>query len=129
MVPKSHDDVLTDKQRVDYRAYREQFLTWLLKVGKNEEKAEGYSPYTVYATGYRTAAFDKWMWEEQDEYRIPPAQSDAEAYIGDVAFSDRSQSTKGKIQEALSRYSKWLTNQYGASEWTFSYSFDGSGLQ
>ena len=127
LVPKSHDDVLTDKQRVDYLAYREQFLTWLLNVGKNKEKAEGYSPYTVYATGYRTAAFDRWMWEEQGEYRIPPEEPDTKAYIEHLAFSDRSQSTKGKIQEALRRYSKWLTNQYGASTWEFSYSFDGSG--
>ena len=59
LVPKSHDDVLTDKQRVDYSAYREQFLTWLSKVGKNEDKAEGYSPYTVYAT------ISKWGWVTQ----------------------------------------------------------------
>ncbi|MWG33891.1 tyrosine-type recombinase/integrase [Halomarina oriensis] len=127
LVPKSHHCATTEKQRVDYQTYRKQFLTWLLKVGKNEEKAEGYSPYTVYATGYRTAAFDRWMWEQRGGYRIPPKQEDATAYIEDVAFSDRSQSTKGKIQEALGRYSRWLSYKYGMDEWEFSYSFDGSG--
>ena len=53
LVPKSHHSATTEKQRVDHQNYREEFLTWLLKVGKNEEKAEGYSPYAVYATGYR----------------------------------------------------------------------------
>ena len=127
LVPKSHHSVTTEKQRVDYWNYRKQFLTWLLKVGKNEEKAEGYSPYTVYATGYRTAAFDKWVWQERGGYQIPPEQEDATAYIEEIAFSDRSQPTKGKIQEALGRYSRWLGYKYGMDEWEFSFSFDGSG--
>jgi integrase len=127
LVPESHHGVLTEKQRVDYADYRKQFLTWLLKVGKDETKAEGYSPYTVYGTGYRTAAFDRWAWEERDQYRIPPEEADARDYLDEVAFSDRSQSTKGKIQEALGRYSRWLGYRYGADEWEFEYSFDGSG--
>lgn len=32
--------------------------SWLFNPGKTPEKAEGYSPYTIYFTAYRTAKFD-----------------------------------------------------------------------
>ena len=47
VVPKSHDGALIEKQLVDYRDRRVEFLSWLLNVGKRPDKAEGYSSYTV----------------------------------------------------------------------------------
>jgi site-specific recombinase XerD len=127
VVPKTHDGVLTEKQLVDYSDLREQFLSWLLKVGKNPEKAEGYSPYTVYSTASRTARFDLWLWEQRNEYYWPPESEDAAAYMEWLAFSDKSQTVKGKAQEALQHLSKWLHHEQGRDEWEFEYSFDGSG--
>jgi len=40
--------------------------------GKNPEKAEGYSDYTAYETAYRTARFDRWAWNREERYSIPP---------------------------------------------------------
>jgi integrase len=127
VVPKSHDCVLTEKQLVDYKDSRVQFLSWLLNVGKTPEKAEGYSPYTVYSSAYRTARFDLWLWEQKNEYKHPPEADDAAAYMDYLAVSDKSQVEKGKAQEALQHYSKWLHHQRGHDEWEFEYSFDGSG--
>ena len=59
IVPEGNYQMLTEKQIVDYHSYRRTFLEWLLYLGKNPEKAEGYSPYTVYESGYRAAAFDR----------------------------------------------------------------------
>ena len=72
IVPSANRDQLRDKQIVDYHSYHESFLKWLLHMGKNPEKAIGYSPYTVYESGYRSAAFDRWVWEKEGKYRLPP---------------------------------------------------------
>jgi hypothetical protein len=61
VVPKSHDSVLTEKQFVDYKDSRVRSPSCLFNAGKTPEKAEGYSPYTIYFTAYRTAKFDLWI--------------------------------------------------------------------
>jgi integrase len=127
VVPKSHDYALTKKQLVDYKDRRVQFLSWLLKIGKHPDKAEGYSPYTVYGTAYRTAKSDLWLWEQKNEYKQPPDDEDAAAYMDYLAVSDKSQTVKGKAQESLQRFSKWLHHERGYEEWEFEYSFDGPG--
>ena len=81
VVPKTHDGVLNEKQLLDYKEQRAQFLSWLLKVGKRPVKAEGYSPYTVFSTAYRSARFDLWLWEQKGKYHYPPESDDAAAYM------------------------------------------------
>lgn len=56
IVPRDNQEMLSEKQQVDYHDYREKFLNWLLHFGKNPDRANGYSPSTVYGTGYRAAA-------------------------------------------------------------------------
>lgn len=48
------------------------------------------------------------VWENRGGYKIPPSADDAAAYMEEVAFWDVTESTKGKHQEGLLRYSKWL---------------------
>lgn len=127
IVPKKNDRMLSGKERVDYESYRESFLQWLLHLGKDPESAQGYSPYTVYESGYRAAAFDRWVWDAQDEYTIPPTHDDADDYLEEVAYSDRSQATKGKIEEMLRRYYRWLEHKYGHEEWEPEFTFESSG--
>lgn len=127
IVPRQSIETLSEKQIVDYHSYRERFLRWLLNVGKHPEKAEGYSPYTVYESGYRAAAFDRWVWDEHGEYTLPPSLDDADDYMQDVAYSDRAQSSKGKIEEMLKRYTRWVSLEYGTDEWEPNFSFDSGG--
>lgn len=127
IVVKSNEERLSEKQLLDYHEYRKRFLSWLLNIGKDPETADGYSPYTVYGTNYRTARFDRWVWDHRDGYHIPPTFEDAQAYLQELAYSDKSQTAKGKAQEGLRRYSKWLQYEYGHDEWEFEFSFDGSG--
>lgn len=121
LVPQDNRDWLSEKQLVDYRSQRRDFLEWLLHIGKAPDQAEGYSPYTVYETGYRTAAFDRWVWE-RDGYQIP-STTHGDEYLEHVAYSDRSQSSKGKIEEAMARYFRWMPHE----EWDPEYSFESSG--
>jgi integrase len=127
IVPNKNEEWLSEKEIVDYRQYRKKFLSYLLRMGKNPQKAEGYSPYSVYATANRTAKLDRWMWRKDDTYRIPPEQEDASEYMEKIAFRDITESTKGKIMEALLRYSKWLQHKFNRDEWEFEWNFNSGG--
>jgi len=128
VIPETHEEVLTDKKLINYKEHRKKFLLWLLNVGKDPERAEGYSPHTVYGTSYRTAKFDKWRWENCGGYSMPPTEDEAQKFIEWLAFDyDQSETAKGKLQEGVQRYNKWLQHRKNADEWDFDYIFDGSG--
>lgn len=44
-----------------------------------------------------------------------------------VAYSDNAQATKGKIEEMLKRYFRWLAQKYGTDEWEPTFSFESGG--
>ena len=128
VIPETHESVLTDKQLINYKEHRTKFLSWLLNVGKDPERAEGYSPHTIYGTAYRTARFDKWRWEEFGGYSMPPTEEEAQAFVEWLAFDyDQSETAKGKLQEGVQRYNKWLQHRRNADEWDYNYQFDSSG--
>ncbi|WP_199725573.1 site-specific integrase [Haloarcula sp. Atlit-7R] len=127
IIPKGNQKYLNHKQALDYHEYRKKFLTYLLKLGKNPQKAKGYSPDTVRNTSYRAARFDLWTWNNRGGYSIPPDHDDAQAYMDEVALRDVSDSTKGKALEMLRRYSAWLQRRHGREEWEFSWEFQSGG--
>jgi hypothetical protein len=104
IVPEANEEQLNEKQLVDYREHRAEFIDWLLTKWKNPEKREGYSPDSVYGTAYRCTRFDRWVWNRVDRYSIPPRPEHADEYMDDVvAYRDVSTATKGKTEEALIR--------------------------
>jgi integrase len=127
IIRKGQMEFLTDKQQLDYYEHRKKFLTWMYRIGKNPDKAEGYSPYTVSGTAERTAQFDMWRWKNRGGYSIPPTQEDATAYMEMVAYKDVVESTKGKQMGALRRYNKWLQQHHGSDEWEFEWTFKSGG--
>lgn len=127
VIPQTHDGVLNDNELVDYREQRKYFLSWLLNVGKNPKKGEGYSEYTLYSTAYRTARFDLWTWEQNDQYRYPLSYDDAETFLEHLAYSDTGRVERGKLQEGIQHFGKWRHHQHGDDPWEFDFSFDGSG--
>ncbi len=52
--------LLGEIELVDYRSHREEFIRWLLYLGKNPDNAEGYSRDTVKNTAYRTEQMNRW---------------------------------------------------------------------
>jgi len=127
IVPKKNENYLTEKERSDYLKYRKTFLKYLIRQGKNPQKAEGYSPYSVGMTANRVGRFDRWVWDKHDAYVVPPTEEDAQDFMQEVAFRDVTEATKGKIMEALLRYSKWLSNRQGRTEWEFEWAFQSGG--
>jgi len=89
-----------------------RFLPWLLSVGKDTERATDYSKYTVYGSAYRTARFDKWRWEHCGGCSMPPSEEEAQEFVERFAFEyDQSETAKGKLQEGVRRYNKWLRHE------------------
>jgi integrase len=128
LVPTANAEYLNDQQLADYREYRREFINWVRREGKNPEAYEGYSDYTAYETSYRTARYDAWVWDQDDRYMIPPGPEHATAYVkNDVAYRDVSNSTKGKIEEALARYHDRLHRTRRVDEWDHEQIFDSSG--
>lgn len=128
VIPKSHESWLNDKQLINYKEHRVRFLSWLWNVGKDVERATGYSEYTVYGSAYRTARFDRWRWEHCGGYSMPPSEEEAQAFVEWLAFDyDQSETAKGKLQEGVRRYNKWLQHDKNYDEWEYDYRFDSSG--
>ena len=84
-----------------------------MNVGKDPERAEGYSPHTVYGT----ARLDKWQWEEFGGYSMLPTEEEAKAFVEWLAFDyDQSETAKGKLQEGVQRYNRWLQHRQNVDE-------------
>ena len=126
VVPKTIDGALNERQLLDYKDQRLKFLSWLLNLGKNPERAEGYAPYTVYSDAYRTSRFDQWVWEKRGEYQYPPTEQDAQDYIQHLVYSDKGRVENGKLQEGIEHLNKWLQYTTGEPEWQFDVSFRSS---
>ena len=43
LVPEPSEELLNERQFIDYRTEREKCLDWLLTFGKKPKKAEGYA--------------------------------------------------------------------------------------
>lgn len=128
LVPEANAEHLNEQQHADYRDYRHRFIDWMRVEGKNPEKAEGYSDYTAYESAYRTARFDRWAWEHGNGYSVPPAPELATEYVEtDVVYRDVSNATKGKTEEALMRYYRYLETDNLGCEWEHDQKFTSSG--
>jgi hypothetical protein len=118
---------LNEKQLVDYTEHRWAFIEWLRTRGKSPEKPEGYSDYSVYGTAYRCAAYDRWVWDLEERYTVPPTTEHADAYMLEVAHRDVTTSTKGKIEEALIRYHRWIAASSHTPAWDREQQFRSGG--
>jgi len=128
IVPDSNAEELNDKQLVDYQEHRRGFIQWMRTIGKHPEKREGYSDYTVYETAYKCARFDRWVWSHEGRYMIPPNTEHADEYMDEhVAYRDVTNATKGKTEEALMRYFRWLSETSYTSEWDREQRFQSGG--
>lgn len=117
LVPEKTEAYLTEKQYLDYEAYRRKFVEWLLVFGKNPKTAEGYAEDTVVRTAYRCGSFDRWVWQEEGRYTMPVTQEHADAFLRHIALEDYSGSHKANTKDALLRYFKWRHHEFDEKEW------------
>ncbi|MEF8863036.1 MAG: phage integrase N-terminal SAM-like domain-containing protein [Haloarculaceae archaeon] len=129
IVPETTKDRLNQRQLLDYTNHREQLTSWLLHVGKNPEKAEGYSPQTLKYRCYRIDRFYRWVWDEEDRYTTEVTPSHADDFMEELAYSDYSNTHKDNCQKALKMLFKWRVHELGGDSWSPERSFSTSNFQ
>lgn len=116
---------LTEKQLVDWTDYKTGVLEWTAKMGKEPEKAEGYSDSVVRQMSYQVSLFYRWLWDDIDKYTTRLTLDDVRRYMDDVAMRDTSNGAKGTKQKCMKRLVKYHENRRGKElGWEPKYSFN-----
>lgn len=117
VVTERAESFLNQKQLVDYRAEREDCLSWLLAFGKEPEKAEGYAVGTVKPRAYRMDQFYRWVWTQEGGYTANLAHEYADSWMRQLAQEDYSSTHKTNCQKAVKMLFKWWAHERGGSTW------------
>lgn len=117
---------LNPRQLVDYRAEREACLSWLLAVGKQPGKGEGYALGTVKPRSYRMDMFYRWIWGQEEGYTTNITTDHANGWMRHLAHSDASSTHKTNCQKAVKMLFKWNKHERGGSQWEPEISFSES---
>ncbi|MFB6299041.1 MAG: tyrosine-type recombinase/integrase [Halobacteriales archaeon] len=117
------EQMLNQRQVVDYRTERENCLNWLLTLGKNPERAEGYAFQTVKARANRMDMFYRWVWKQEESYVANIKHHHAEEYLRHLASKDTSNADKANHLKAVKMLFKWRHHEHGLDHWSPSMSF------
>lgn len=123
VVPEPSEELLNERQRIDYRYQREDCIEWLLAFGKDPETADGYAKTTVAARASRMDAFYRWVWDEEDGYTTNVTHEHADAWLKHLARQEHSNAHKANCRKALLMVFKWRQHEHGLDEWTPEISF------
>lgn len=128
LVPQTLSGFLNERQRLTYRAYRESFVRWLYDEGKHPEKGVGYAPRTANRRAYRTAQFEKWVFERREEYTLHYESRLASEYLRERERLGRSEVTLSHDQKALKNLFDYWNRRDGRSTYDPDerYSSDGA---
>jgi len=108
---------LNPRQLLDYEDERTSCLQWLLSVGKNPKKGEGYAVGTVKPRSYRMDQFYRWVWEYEDGYTVNVLPEHADEWTEYLARTDYSATHKTNCQKALQMLFKWRHRKHGIDDW------------
>lgn len=105
---------LNQRQLTDYELFREQFAKWMLNLGKNPGKAEGYAKQTTQQRLYRIDKFYRWLWNDQDAYTTDFSTDDCDRFIKEIAVENHSNTYKAALIKSLKcliKYLNWEKNK------------------
>jgi site-specific recombinase XerD len=91
-------------------------LSWLLNVGKNPDRAEGYAYDTVHRSSYRIDQLYRWVWDSRG-YTTQVSTEDGDKYLQKLAYDDTGDSHKSKCVKALKRFYKWREHELDGDSW------------
>lgn len=111
------EEILNPRQLLDYEDERTACLEWLLSLGKNPEKGEGYAHGTVKPRSYRMDQFYRWVWEYEGGYTTNVTPSHADDWTRYLAQADYSSTHKTNCQKALQMLFKWRHREHGVDQW------------
>jgi len=135
LVTRQTKKLLNEKQLVDYRGWREGIFDWLTYFGKDPQKAEGYSKYTVKDTLYRTDRYWRWVWTEYEadddqeyKYTLSIGHDHADAYMKHLARWDCSANNKASIYRTIQRLFRYIAEEHGGEEWESEIKFSNPSM-
>jgi hypothetical protein len=108
---------LTERQISDYRTHREKFIKWVLNLGKDPERGEGYAQTTADVCCARVDNFYRWVWGQENDYTTYPSHEHADRHMPELACSDASKDTKANMMKALKTLFRWRVWAFGDAEW------------
>jgi len=107
LVTEDSYEYLNPRQEVTYREHRRELAEWLLGLGKNPEKAEGYSYSTVENRMNRLDLFYRFVWDRKGRYVQDLTTEHADAWMRYLAKEDMKESTKCHYQKTVNTLFKW----------------------
>ena len=109
---------LNQRQQLDYAEDRRDLIQWLLKLGKDTKRGEGYAVTTVKPRTYRMDQFYRWVWNRQtDGYTTAITAEHADQYFEELKLSEQSNVDKNNRLKALKMLFKWRSHRHGGDSW------------
>lgn len=98
---------LNPKEEIAYKEHRRELAEWMLHLGKNPEKAEGYSFTTVRGRMNALDLFYRWVWQEEERFVQNMTTDHADAWMRYLAKHQIKESTKCHYQKSVQTLFKW----------------------
>ncbi|MFP4218048.1 MAG: tyrosine-type recombinase/integrase [Salinarchaeum sp.] len=118
LVTEDSKEYLNPKQEITYREHRRELAEWMLALGKNPSKAEGYSYSTAKNRMNRLDLFYRFVWDREGRYIQDLTTDHADAWMRWLARQDYKESTKCHYQKAAHTLFKWKRHARGHDvEW------------
>lgn len=123
-VPEKTAEEFDERHLIDYQSYMEQLLKWLLNVGEDPERAEGYSEATIDTSAYQIDKFHRYVWEElEDGYTLQFTTEHADRFMEHIAMQDWQQNYKAALQKSLKREFRYRGRRHGGDTWDPEFNF------
>ena len=98
---------LNPREEIAYKEFRLELAKWLLNLGKNPAKAEGYSHSHAKSTMYRLDLFYRYIWDQEQRFIQTLTPEHADSWMRHLAKRDLKESTKCSYQKAVRILFKW----------------------
>jgi len=98
---------LNPREEIAYQEHRRELAEWMLNLGKNPKKAEGYSYSTAKSRMNKLDLFYRWVWEQENRFIQDMTTDRADAWMRHLAKQDLKESTKCHYQKTVQTVFKW----------------------
>lgn len=98
---------LDPREEIAYKEFRLEIAKWLLNLGENPAKAEGYSHSHAKSTMYRLDLFYRYIWDQKQRFIQTLTPEHADSWMRHLAKRDLKESTKCSYQKAVRILFKW----------------------
>lgn len=107
LVSEKAMEFLNPRQEVVYRQHRRDLAEWMLNLGKNPKKAEGYSYSTAKNRMNRLDIFYRFVWEQEGQYVQWMTPDHADDWMRKLAKRELKESSKNHYQKSVKTLFKW----------------------